>query len=74
MESKRPQQIGELIKRNFAFVFQNPGIYIYGYAFVTVISVKIVSDLAQANVYLSIYNAEDKSALLQKSSQCYAST
>ncbi len=38
-----------------------------------VISVKIVSDLAQANVYLSIYNAEDKNALLQNSSQCYAS-
>jgi ribosome-binding factor A len=66
MESKRQLQIGELIKRSFAPVFQEHGIYIYGDAFVTVTSVKVTPDLAQAKVYLSIYNADDKNAVLQK--------
>lgn len=66
MDGKRQLQIGELIKRNFAPVFQEHGPYIYGTAFVTVTSVKVTPDLAQAKVYLSIYNAPDKDLILKK--------
>ncbi|MBK8348050.1 MAG: ribosome-binding factor A [Saprospiraceae bacterium] len=65
MDTKRQLQISEMIKRNFAPVFQEHGPYIYGAAFVTVTSVKVTPDLAQAKVYLSIYNASDKTAVLQ---------
>jgi len=66
MDSKRQLQIAEMIKRNFAPIFQEHGIYIYGSAFVTVTSVKITPDMAQAKVYLSIFNAEDKETVLKK--------
>jgi ribosome-binding factor A len=66
MDSKRQMQISEMIKRNFAPVFQEHGIYIYGSAFVTVTSVKITPDMAQAKVYLSIFNADDKETVLKK--------
>lgn len=66
MESKRQLQLGELIKRSFAPVFQEQGPYIYGVAFVTVTSVKVTPDLAQAKIYLSIFNADDKELVLKK--------
>jgi ribosome-binding factor A len=66
MDSKRQLQVAEMIKRNFAPIFQEHGIYIYGSAFVTVTSVKITPDMAQAKVYLSIFNADDKETVLKK--------
>lgn len=66
MESKRQLQVCEMIKRNFAPVFQEHGTYIYNTAFVTVTSVKVTPDLAQAKVYLSIFNAEDKDDVLRR--------
>jgi ribosome-binding factor A len=66
MDSKRQLQIGELIKRNFAPIFQEQGPYIYGTAFVTVTGVKITPDMSQAKVYLSIYNADNKDLVLSK--------
>lgn len=66
MDSKRQSQMGEMIKRHLAPVFQENGIYIYGSAFVTVTSVKVTPDLAQAKVYLSIFNTEDKEGALKK--------
>lgn len=66
MDSKRQLQLGELIKRSFAPVFQEHGIYIYGTAFVTVTAVKVTPDLAQAKIYLSIFNADDKELVLKK--------
>ena len=66
MDSKRQLQIAEMIKRNFAPVLQEHGIYIYGTAFVSVTSVKITPDMSQAKVYLSIFNADDKEAVLKK--------
>lgn len=64
MDSKRQQQIGELIKRHFASVLMEQGPYIFGEAFVTVTGVKVTPDLSEAKVYLSIFNAADKKAVL----------
>jgi ribosome-binding factor A len=66
MDSKRQAQVGELIKRSFAPVFQEHGIYIYGQALVSVTSVKVTPDLAMAKVYLSVFNAADKDEVLRK--------
>ncbi|MFZ4543960.1 MAG: 30S ribosome-binding factor RbfA [Saprospiraceae bacterium] len=61
MESKRQKQISELIKRNFSLFLQDEGRLIYGSTvFVTVTDVKITPDFAQAKIYLSIYNTENK--------------
>lgn len=64
MNSKRQQQIGELIKRSFSNVLQQQGIYIYGDALVTVTSVQVSPDLSMAKIYLSIYNTENKDQVL----------
>lgn len=64
MASKRQEQVAELIKRNFGIVLQQEGSYIYGGAFVTVTQVQVTPDLSQAKLYVSVFNAEDKDAVL----------
>ena len=63
--SFRKLQIAELLRRNISFVLQADGHYIYGpEAMVTVTSVNVTPDLALAKVYLSIFNSENKQAVL----------
>ncbi len=65
MDSKRQQQVAELILRNFSFVLQQEGTYIYGKEpLVTVTQVKVAADLQLARIYVSVYNFEDKMAVL----------
>lgn len=64
METKRQKQVGELIRRNFSIVLQQHGSYIFDNALVTVTSVKMTPDFALAKVYVSIYNADDKQAVV----------
>lgn len=65
METKRQKQVAELVKRNFSMVLQQEGAYIYGYeALVTVTSVKMSPDLNLAKIYLSVYNTENKQAVM----------
>ena len=64
-ESKRQLQVSEIIKRNFGIVLQQEGNYIYGSeVLVTVTSVKITPDFSQAKIYLSVYNTENKQAVI----------
>ncbi|MEO1513565.1 MAG: 30S ribosome-binding factor RbfA [Bacteroidota bacterium] len=65
MESKRQKQVAELIKRNFGTMLQQEGGYIYGpEALVTVTNVKMSPDLSIAKIYLSVYNTENKQAVI----------
>jgi len=64
-ESKRQLQVSEIIKRNFGIVLQQEGSYIYGSeVLVTVTNVKITPDFSQAKIYLSVYNTENKQAVI----------
>ncbi len=64
-ESKRQLQVAQLIKRNFGIVLQQEGSYIYGSeVLVTVTSVKLTPDFGQAKIYLSVYNTENKQAVI----------
>jgi len=63
--SKRQKQVGELIRRNLSLVLQQEGSYIYGTeVLVTVTNVLVSPDLLQAKIYLSIYNTENKQAVI----------
>jgi len=63
--SVRSLQVAELLRRNLSLVFQAEGRYIYGpEPMVTVTSVQVSPDLALAKAYLSIYNTENKQAVL----------
>jgi ribosome-binding factor A len=65
MESKRQKQVAELIRRNFGIILQQEGGYIYGMEpLVTVTTVKITPDQSMAKIYLSVYNTENKQAVL----------
>ena len=64
MATKRQLQVAELIKRNFGTVLQQEGTYIYGEAFVTITTVILTPDLSMAKLYFSVYNTEDKNAVI----------
>jgi len=65
MRSVRQNQVAELIKRNFSMVLQQEGAYIYGTeALVTVTNVKITPDFNLARIYLSVYNTDNKQAVI----------
>lgn len=65
METKRQRQAAELVKRNFSLVLQQEGTYIYGpEPLVTVTGVKITPDLGLAKIYLSVFNTDNKQAVL----------
>ena len=64
MESKRQKQVAEIIRRNFGIVLNQEGSYIYGDAFVTVTKVVVSPDLSLGKIYVSVYNTENKQAVL----------
>ncbi len=64
MESKRQRQIAEIVRRHFSDVLQQEGRYIYDNALVTVTSVKMSPDLGLAKIYLSVYNTDNKQAVV----------
>jgi ribosome-binding factor A len=62
--SKRQLQVSELIKRNFGIVLQQEGPLLFGETFVTVTQVVMSPDLGIAKIYVSVYNALDKQAVI----------
>ena len=65
MESKRQLQVAELIKRNLGWILQQEGTYLFGSEpLVTVTSVKVSPDMSVGKVYLSVFNTENKQAVL----------
>ncbi len=67
MESKRQKQVAEVVKRNFGYILQQEGSYMYGTdALVTVTLVKMSADLQTAKIYLSVYNSLDKSGIIKE--------
>ncbi len=71
-ESKRQLQVAETIKRNFGIVLQQEGSYIYGSeVLVTITSVKLTPDFSQAKIYLSVYNTENKQAVILQMEEEY---
>ena len=70
--SIRQEQVAELVRRNMGTVLQAEGSYIYGATpFVTVTEVQTTSDLGIARVYLSVWNTEDKQAVVLKLEEEY---
>lgn len=68
--SKRQAQVSELLRRNMSLVFQDSGTYIYGREpMVSVTHVLMSPDLAMARIYLSIFNASDKSEVMHQLEQ-----
>lgn len=72
MESKRQKQVTEMVKRNFGILLQQEGSLIYGNeALVTVTSAKMSPDMSIAKIYLSVYNTENKQAVIMLMEENY---
>lgn len=64
-ESKKQRQVAEIIRRHFSMVLQQEGPNIYGSAvMVTITNVLMSPDLGIAKIYLSVYNTENKQAVI----------
>jgi len=61
----RQKQIAEMIRRNFSIVLQEQGSYIFDSGpLVTVTAVRMTPDMGLAKIYLSVYNTDNKQAVI----------
>ena len=65
-QTKKQLQVAGLIQKEFSLVLQLQGSFIYQNALVTVTRVRMTSDMGLAYIYLSVYNANDKEAILKR--------
>ncbi len=70
-ETIRQKQVGETVKRHFSIILQQEGSYIYGDALVTVTNVMMSPDFSIAKIYLSVYNALNKQAVILQMRENY---
>lgn len=70
-ETIRQKQVGETVKRHFSIILQQEGSYIYGDALVTVTKVMMSPDFSIAKIYLSVYNALNKQAVVLQMRENY---
>ena len=65
-EGKRQKQVAGLIQEEINFIFQRLGLNMMNGGMVSISLVKITPDLLEARIYLSVFNAADKTQVLKK--------
>ena len=65
-EGKRQKQVSGLIQEEINFIFQRMGLNMINGGMVSISSVKITPDLLEARIYLSVFNAADKTQVVKK--------
>jgi ribosome-binding factor A len=65
-EGKRQKQVSGLIQEEINTIFQRNGLNFVDGGMVSISSVKITPDLLEARIYLSVFQAPDKKAVLKK--------
>jgi ribosome-binding factor A len=66
MDSTRQHKVSRLLLKELSTLFQREGKSFFGSAFVTITDVKVSPDLAQARVYLSLFQVKDKETLIEQ--------
>ncbi|MEX0813915.1 MAG: 30S ribosome-binding factor RbfA [Chitinophagales bacterium] len=69
MSSRRQLKIGRLLQETLGEIFSRKGADYYGRALVSIISVNVTPDLLLARVNVSIYNVDDKEAVVTQLTQ-----
>lgn len=64
LPSIRQNQVSEIIRRHFSLLLLEQGRQIFGNALVTVTEVQMSPDLTLAKIYLSVFNTDNKQAVL----------
>ena len=65
-ESKRQKQVAGLINEALSSIFQKMGFNIVNGGMISISKVAITPDLYEARIYLSFFQIEDKTGMLQK--------
>ena len=65
MESTRQKKVSRLVQKELSLIFQQYTQEILGKIMVSVIAVRISPDLADANIFLSIFPVDDPSKALK---------
>lgn len=65
MESTRQKKVSRQLLKDLSEIFQLEGRSLIGTSFVSVTVVRVSADLSVARVYVSVFGAEDKAALLE---------
>jgi ribosome-binding factor A len=66
LEGKRQKQVAGVIHEEMTHIFTKLGLNIVEGGLLSIASVKITPDLLEARIYLSIFQAKDKNAVLKK--------
>lgn len=69
MSSRRQLKIGRLLQETLGEIFSRNGPGYYGKAMVSITQVNVTPDLLLARVNVSVYNVEDKEAVLEQLKQ-----
>lgn len=66
MDSTRQNKFSRLIQKELSELFQRENIISFQGAMLTVTNVRVSTDLSLAKVFISLFNAKDKQALLNE--------
>ena len=66
MDSRRQNKVASLIKETFSEILSRDLKGSFGKAFITVTNAKVTPDLSEVRFYLSIFNTDNKEAVLQQ--------
>ena len=64
-ESKRQKQVGRMLEEELNAIFRKKGWNVMGKGMISISRVKVTPDLAEAKVYLSMFQIDDKVAMLE---------
>ena len=65
-ESKRQKQVGRMLEEELNEIFRKKGWNIMGKGMISISRVKVTPDLAEAKIYISMFQIDDKEAMLNK--------
>ncbi|MFN8265813.1 MAG: 30S ribosome-binding factor RbfA [Chitinophagaceae bacterium] len=69
LEGKRQKQVAGVIHEEMTTIFRKLGLNIIDGGLVSIASVKVTPDLLEARIYLSVFQAKENQAVLQRVEQ-----
>jgi len=69
LEGKRQKQVAGVIHEEMTTIFRKLGLNIIDGGLVSIASVKVTPDLLETRIYLSVFQAKDNQAVLQRVEQ-----
>ncbi len=65
-ETKRQKQVGRMLEEELTEIFRKKGWNIMGNGMISIMRVRVTPDLAEAKIYISMFQIDDKETMLAK--------